>query len=136
MASLVFALQRHIMLLSTDHYLERAEAQRHHIHQQLISLVGLLTKTSELMASELRQGAPRGKWIEYVINALIDYLHAHRSEGSQGGKFKDTTYNAAAAHLQPLLAGGKLKDGKSVKGKWGQVSKTYSDLTNQTNLAL
>jgi len=88
------------------------------------------------MASELRQGAPRGKWIEYVINALIDYLHAHRSEGSQGGKFKDTTYNAAAAHLQPLLAGGKLKDGKGVKGKWGQVSKTYSDLTTQTNLAL
>jgi len=57
-------------------------------------------------------------------------------EGSQGGKFKDTIYNAAAAHLQPLPAGGKLKDGKSVKGKWGQVSKIYSNLTTQTNLVL
>ena len=63
----------------------------------------------------------RVRWADCEIDALVQYLHEHHSKAAPGGKFKDVTFNAAAVHIQPLLMSGKIKNGKSIKSKYGQV---------------
>ena len=69
------------------------------------------------------------RWTDPEVDAMVDYLHEHCSEGAQGGKFKNVTYNAAAVHIQPLLVSSKAKDGKSVKSKFSQVRALHPDAT-------
>ncbi|KAG9310665.1 hypothetical protein JVU11DRAFT_9253 [Chiua virens] len=114
------------MMLATDHYLEQVEAHRQRVCAQLLHLVKILTKTSEIMAEEHRS-ALRARWSDPEIAAMVDYLHEHRSEGAQGGKFKQSAFNAVAVHIQPLLVSGKAKDGSSVKTKFSQVCALHFD---------
>jgi len=109
----------------SDHYLESIQALRNLVFNYLISLVPILANIPQIMTEEVRSAVPRVKWTNHETDALVDYFHEHRSEGAQGGKFKDTTYNAAAMHIQPLYVSGKPKDGKSIKTKWNAVSPLY-----------
>ncbi|KAG6370584.1 hypothetical protein JVT61DRAFT_11202 [Boletus reticuloceps] len=66
--------------------------------------------------------AAQARWSPEEITALVDYLHAHRSEGNGAGGFKSATFTGAVKHLEPFhVAGSKVKDVKSVKYKWGAL---------------
>lgn len=75
---------------------------------------------SALMAPT-KSAKARVHWTEEEISALVDYLHAHRSEG-EGGSFKKQTFQGAVIHLQPLHKQGAQKDANSVKEKFTKVS--------------
>ncbi|KAG9312344.1 hypothetical protein JVU11DRAFT_7661 [Chiua virens] len=66
---------------------------------------------------------------------MVAYLHEHRLEGAQGGKFKQSTFNAAAVHIQPLLVSSKAKDGSSIKTKFSQLRATYSLIASWRNMS-
>lgn len=74
---------------------------------------------SALMAPS--QPKERAHWTDDEISALVDYLHAHRSE-AEGGSFKKQTYQGALVHLQPLLKQGGPKDMNCIKEKFTKVS--------------
>ena len=63
----------------------------------------------------------RAHWTDKEVSALVDYLHAHRSE-AEGGSFKKQTYQGAVLHIQPLRTQGGPKDFNSVKEKFTKVS--------------
>jgi hypothetical protein len=73
----------------------------------------------------------RVHWTEDEISALVDYLHAHRSE-AEGGSFKKQTYQGAVSHLQPLHKQGAPKDANSVKEKFTKVSASARDYEMST----
>ena len=69
----------------------------------------------------------RLKWSEDETTQLVEYLWEHRSEGGDGGNFKNPTINAAVQHLISLRAPGALgspRNAKQVKTKWQGVSAT------------
>ncbi|KAL4075206.1 hypothetical protein V8B97DRAFT_1915830 [Scleroderma yunnanense] len=72
-------------------------------------------------AQEAQNTASKVKWTTAETNKLIDHVHKHCSQHTDGGTFKDATYNVAAAHLRPFLECGRAKDSKSVRYKWGQI---------------
>ena len=102
-------------------HVEHIDAHRKLVHTQLINLVQILSQVSRIMAEEGQSVIPRARWADREINVFVQYLHMHHSEAAPGGKFKDVTFNVAAVHIQPLLVSGKVKDGKSIKSKYGQV---------------
>ena len=114
------------MIPLSDPYLEHIDAHRKLIHMQLINLVQILSQVSRIMAEEGRSVIPRARWAGHKIDVLVQYLHEHCSEAAPGGKFKDVTFNVAAVHIHPLLVSGNVKDGKSIKSKYGQVLFTAS----------
>ena len=62
----------------------------------------------------------KAHWSDQEMTQLIQYLHEHRSEGGDGGNFKNLTLNAAAWHLASLCtpdASGDPKTAKQVKNK-------------------
>ena len=72
----------------------------------------------------MSQGLPsnlKARWSDGETDALVEYLMEHRSKCGDGANFKNTTFQATATHLVPLLQDGKPKDAKSVKYKWSQV---------------
>lgn len=66
-------------------------------------------------------GLTRASWKAEEVDALIEYLLQHRSEGGDGGTFKKATYNRLAVHLAPFLKAGPAKTGDMCKGKWNSV---------------
>jgi hypothetical protein len=112
-----------IQSLPTSRYLERANEHRQLVFSQIKYLIIILYNTVDIMSQDAQsvQGG-KARWTEQEIDALVDFLVEHHAERGDGTNFKDVTLNAAAAHLRPLLVSGKLKDGKSIKYKWGQVS--------------
>jgi hypothetical protein len=68
------------------------------------------------------------------VGALIDYLHQHRSQRTNGGNFKDTTFTGAVEHIKTFYSSGKPKDIKSVKYKWGMVSNLVLDVNPSLTL--
>lgn len=105
-----------------DPHIQRADIHRQLIINHIRTTVSLLGRSIQEMAQEA-QSAGKAKWSEAEVDALVDYLHEHRSERADGGNFKDVTYSAAATMLQPLLVSGRPKDTKSVKYKWSAVSR-------------
>lgn len=68
------------------------------------------------------QSTGKTKWTGQEIEALVGFLHEHRSERmADPANFEEVTFNVAMTHLQLLLVSGKPKD---LKSKWGQVSST------------
>jgi len=82
----------------------------------------------QIITAEVWSAVPRINWTNHETDALMDYLHKHCSEGNLGGKFKDTTYNAAAMHIQLFYISEKPKVGKSIKTKWNTISLLYWNL--------
>ncbi|KAL4066041.1 hypothetical protein J3A83DRAFT_4262302 [Scleroderma citrinum] len=80
-------------------------------------------------------GHLQAKWTSIKTNKLLDYLHEHHSEQTDGGNFKDSTYNAAVVFLQPFLKKGRSKDMKSIKYKWGILRHHYSVICNWCKLS-
>ncbi|KAL4065829.1 hypothetical protein J3A83DRAFT_4375082 [Scleroderma citrinum] len=71
-------------------------------------------------------GLMKASWTSNETEKLVDYLHQHHSEWTDGGNFKDSTYGAAAVYLQPFYHKGKVKDVKGIKYRWGQLKHTYT----------
>ena len=67
------------------------------------------------MATALQDKA---QWNEAVTVALVDFLLMHKSEISDAGMFKMTTFNAAAEHIAGDHSSGPAKTGKMCKTKW------------------
>jgi hypothetical protein len=80
--------------------------------------------TTVLMTSQatVSTTAERAHWNKQEVTGLVDYLHDHRAAAGDGGNFKQSTFNAAAAHLAPLLTLGAKKTGAMCKTKWMTVS--------------
>jgi hypothetical protein len=74
--------------------------------------------TTFIMAQPPKEKA---NWNEQEVTALINYLYEHRAEAGDGGSFKNTTFNAAAAHIGPFLTQGPPKTAKRCKTKWMAV---------------
>lgn len=66
-------------------------------------------------------GTERVHWTPEETTAIVDFLHAHQSEG-EGGSFKKQTYHAALQHIVPLHKKGGPKSFNSVKDKFRSVS--------------
>jgi hypothetical protein len=110
-----------------DPYLCQVDTQCRQLQQKLLSLIPQLQIISHTMAkatatTENPATTPgHARWSPEEVNTLINYLHQHRTERTDGGSFKDSTFGGAAQHLQVYYLGGKRKDIKSVKYKWGTV---------------
>ncbi|KAH9947460.1 hypothetical protein B0H21DRAFT_891281 [Amylocystis lapponica] len=57
--------------------------------------------------------------------ALVNFLLEHQAEGGDGANFKKSTFQAAAAMLEPLRTKGAPKGCESCKNKWQKLRKTY-----------
>jgi len=110
------------MTLPIDHYLHQADAYRQHIHRHLLCLLDTLHTASTVMAQETQSTQPRVKWETIEVDQLVDFLYDHRSEGGDGGNFKEATLSAAVVHLRPYYVSGRAKDLKSVRNRWSLVS--------------
>ena len=113
------------MSLPINHHLrDQADAYRRHVHRQLLYLVEALRQLSGIMVEETRSMRSTGqvRWTENETDKLVDYLYEHRSERTDGGHWKQSTYTAAVTYLQQFHVAGKAKDVNSLRYKWGQVS--------------
>ena len=61
-------------------------------------------------------------WNEAETTAFIEYLWEHRSEGGDGGSFKNVTMRAAAEHIADKYTAGSIELLKHCKTKWATVS--------------
>jgi hypothetical protein len=111
------------MIQSHSHsYFERASQHREVVCNTIKSFIHLLDHTINIMSQDMQSVSLKARWTNPEVNALVDFLVEHHSEGGDGGNFKNVTFQAVVAHLRPLLEGGKPKDVKSIKYKWAQVS--------------
>lgn len=81
--------------------------------------------TTVLMATSSSGKLPKAQWNDAEVDALVDYLHDHKAEAGDGGNFKASTFNAAAAHIKPYLLHGPMKTGKMCRGKWTTVRQFF-----------
>jgi hypothetical protein len=73
-----------------------------------------------LMATSGQQ--EKANWNDPETAAFIEYLWEHRSEGGNGGTFKDVTMRAAAEHIADKHDLGPIKLLKYCKTKYSGVS--------------
>ena len=132
--------------IRADSYLRQADNRRRQLHRQLLSLLPQLQIISHTMAKTAAATTENptpthARWTREEVDALVDYLHQHRSERTEGGGFKDSTFSGAVQHLQGFYSGGKSKDIKSIKYKWGTIcdlilGKSIPDLGSQLKATL
>jgi hypothetical protein len=60
-------------------------------------------------------------WTPADETAFIEFLHEHKAAAGDGGNFKATTYEAAAAVLEAKRTKGGPKTAKSCSNKWNSV---------------
>lgn len=82
----------------------------------------LIATPSEMTQAPTGTSSERANWNDEETTALVDYLYEHQSEAGDGGNFKQSTSNAAAVHIAPLLTLGTKKSGNMCKTKWESVS--------------
>ena len=61
-------------------------------------------------------------WDEKETDCMMEYLHDHASEAGDGGNFKETAYQAAAAYIAPYCKSSLIKTSKHVKNKYKTIS--------------
>jgi hypothetical protein len=94
-----------------------------HICSLTVTLIILCAQYAALlMAASIESKA---KWNEKETDALLDYLFAHKSEMTDGGTFRKTTFNAAALHIAEFFTDGAVKTGSMCKTKWQSVCSIY-----------
>ena len=87
-----------------------------------LSLAGVYTQFIVLLMATLAQ-QERENWDdEAETTAFVEYLWEHRSEGGDGGTFKDVTMRAAAEHIADKRTMGPIKLVKHCKIKYSAVS--------------
>ena len=77
-----------------------------------------------------KQSKPRAHWNDAETSALIDYLHAHRSEAEGGASFPTKTYNGALEYIKNLNlhTQGAEKTVQHVKDKTKLVSNKFMSI--------
>ncbi|OJA13287.1 hypothetical protein AZE42_10822 [Rhizopogon vesiculosus] len=70
---------------------------------------------------ELTEPKDRCVWTEGDETALIEYITANRSKGSDGMNFDKTFWAAAAANMVKYAGSGATKTGHACQTKWRQV---------------
>ena len=108
------------MTSSQVDYLHQADLRRQQVFHHLLFLCTQLQLLSHTMA-RAKNSPAQARWTPQEVSVLIDYLHAHRFEHGDGGNFKDSTISGAVEHLKQFHPGGKPKDAKCVRYKWGAV---------------
>ncbi len=68
-------------------------------------------------------GSKKGKahWTPQEEAALIQFLFDKKNETTSGTMFKDSIFQQAALHIQPLHVKGSQKSMSSCKSKWKSV---------------
>jgi hypothetical protein len=75
-----------------------------------------------LLIATMSQEEGKANWNDAETLALVNFLWKHRAEAGDGGTFKNTTFNAAAADIAKLWSTGAAKNGARCKTKWAGVS--------------
>ena len=94
--------------------------QQHLVNTALSVAVVYTQFVALLMATSAQQ--EKAIWNEAETAAFIEYLWEHRSEGGDGGTFKDVTMRAAAEHIADKHTIGPIKQLKHCKTKYSRVS--------------
>ena len=86
--------------IRADSYLRQADNRRRQLHRQLLSLLPQLQIISHTMAKTAAATTENptpthARWTREEVDALVNYLHQHRSERTEGGGFKDSTFSGA-----------------------------------------
>ena len=94
---------------------------RQHLVNTALSLAVVYTQfIALLMATSGQQ--EKANWNDPETAAFVEYLWEHRSEGGDGGTFKDVTMRAAAEHIADKHDLGPIKLLKHCKTKYSGVS--------------
>jgi hypothetical protein len=94
---------------------------RQHLVNTALSLAVVYTQFIVLlMATSAQQ--EKANWNDAETAGLVEYLWEHRSEGGDGGTFKDVTMRAAAEYIADKHTIGPIKLLKHCKTKYSSVS--------------
>lgn len=77
---------------------------------------------------EKDKSGERAVWKQRETIEFLNFLKTKNSEITDGGQFKQSTFNAAAIHIHPYHEAGPIKTGGMCKTKWGSVCR-YTCLT-------
>lgn len=87
------------------------------------------TKPKPPKPDKPKSDKPNAVWSDAEQATIVNFLHAKRSEGGDGGTFKRPTLNALVLHIQTTHPDLTAKDLSQVEGKWRTVS--HHDSHNQ-----
>jgi len=95
--------------------------QQQRLLTSAVALTALGTQFVTILMANLSQ-EEKASWNEPETVALVNYFWEHRAEGGDGGTFKDTAFNAVAAHIAHLWTSGPAKTARKCKTKYNGVS--------------